>query len=641
MEVKMYSPRSQFRKLASPFYIFFLIPLSSSPALSQTVTYNYDLRGRLLQVTSPNASTTAYEYDNTGNLTAVKNPPLVTNPSTPQSYAGLTITLTGVNFTGATAVLFGTVAAQFTVLSDTQISVIVPYTTTSGVISVITPSGTVASTSTFAVVPSSAPAVSQDPTIAFAASASAPASYSTISTAAIQYFTNGSTFPSLALRKLLDFYGVAIPKTAANIGEIGSLGTQPLNSPLQNTYQFNYCSSGTSRGIATFTGTATIPTNCSFVFATAGKATIIGAPNQAPTPLPSTATGYTVSSFPSFPAGPSANLAVATNAPLFAFSEAAASTAALSSTDRTNYTNNKKPTRGNPIQVPVFFGAIVPALNAGINGGVSPNLTTIELCKVFDGQITNFNKLANTPTLNVPIKLAVRSDGSGTTTAFTAYLASACATAGVVTPGYPGYYLPAAVSTFPTTTGTPSAAFVRKAGDDGLGDYVATTAGGFGYIASSYIQPFALKAPITSSAAAPIQAALQNPLSSSFLTANATSIRNALGNIGLSVNATYPCVLSVTGLPVVPTVSSAYPIVTQTYALTYTNYATQAEVNAVKGAFSFILGDYATSIPANDQITQASGLVLLGKGTTTSTINPLRSQARACINSAKPAVGSN
>ncbi len=639
----MSSFESQIGKLALPFYTAFLLSLFSTPSLSQTITYDYDLRGRLIQVTNPNTTITNYEYDNTGNLTAVKNPPLISSISSPQAYSGLTITLTGVNFTGATAVLFGSTATtNFTVISDTQISVVVPYTTTTGPISVVTASGTVASTTSFNVIPTSASALSQDPTIVFAASASAPTSYSTISTTALQYFSNGSTFPAIVLRNLLDFYGVALPKTATSIGQIGATGIQPFNSPRVNFSQFNYCSAGGSDGIATFTGTASTSTMCTFVLANSGKATIIGAPNQAPTPLSNTVNSiYTFTSFPNFPAGPSTDLTVAPAAPLFTFADAPASSSALSASNIADYTNNKKTTRGNPVQVPVFFGAIVPALNANINSGVSPNLTTVELCKVFDGQITNFNQIASTSTLNLPIQVVVRSDSSGTTSAFTAYLANACASAAVVTPGFPGYYLTTSVNSFPTVAGTPSATFVRKAGDDGVGDYIATTSGGFGYLQSSFAQPTATNAPLTANTPAPLQAALQNPLSGNFLTASLSAVRNALGNIGLTTNPTYPCVLSISGLPIVPTVSTAYPIVTQTYALTYTNYPTQDQLSAVKGAFSFILSNRTTPVQANDQIAQAAGFILLGQGTASNTINPLRSQARACINAAKVGVGSN
>ncbi|MBC7883412.1 MAG: substrate-binding domain-containing protein [Anaerolineae bacterium] len=556
---------------------------------------------------------------------------------------GTSVTITGNNFTGATSVKINGLAAAFVVNSNTQISTTVPSGATTGLISITTPSGTAFSTTVFTVTPSSLqgqiPTISQDQTITF--SASANNAYGTMSSSAVQYFANGATFPAIVLRNLLDFYGLAIPNTAINIGQIGSQGTQPFNSPRVNFSQFNYCGTGDANGVATFTGTQTADASCSFVSPASGTATILGEPNQAPTPLPNPPTGsYTFSPFLNFPTGPSANLTVATTAPLFAFSDAPASSPALSVTNLADYTNNKKPTRGNPIQVPVFFGAIVPAINPNINGSVSPNLTTVELCKVFDGQITNFNQIASTASLNLPIRLSVRSDSSGTTSAFTSYLASACASVGVVTPGFTGYYITSAVRLFPLTTSSPSANFLRSDGDDGMARFVAANSGGFGYVQSAFTKPISTYAPFTTNPA-PIQVALQNPLSGSFFTATISTVRNAMGNIGLAVDPTYPCILKVTGLPVVPTVGTAYPIVTQTYALTYTNYPTQEQVNAVKNLFSFILGNRTNPIQANDQIVGASGLVLLGKGTANNTINPLRSQARACINTAKVAVGSN
>jgi ABC-type phosphate transport system substrate-binding protein len=561
---------------------------------------------------------------------------------TPSSRAvGAPVILSGLRFTGTTAVQFNNAAAtNFTVNSDTQITAIVPSGAVSGPISVTNPSGT-ASTTNFTVIPTAqgqALAVSQDPAITLATSTTAPTSNNTISSSAVQYFANGSTFPAIVLRNLLDFYGLAIPKTEANIiRQIGSTGFQPTNSPRLNYVQYNYCGTGDANGTATFTGTATTPLNaCSFVAATSNAVTIFGAPYQAPTILSPTSTApFVFPPFPDFPIGPSATN-VATTAPLFTFSDAAASTSALSSADLTNYANNKKPTRGNPVQVPVFFGAVVPALNAGINNGVSPNLTTVELCKVFDRQITNFNQIASTATLNLPIKVVIRSDSSGTTSAFTAYLASACANAGVITPGFPGYYLTTAVNSFPkpTATSDPTAGFIRRLGDDRVSDFVAANSGTFGYVQSTFVQPYSTSAPILNNPA-PIQVALQNPVSGNFITANASTVQASLGNINLSANATYPCVLTATGLPIVPTAGDAYPIVTQTYALTYANYATQAETNVVKGAFSFTLGNINFNFGAtqtNDQITKTAGLVLLGKGTDNNTINPLRIVARGCIN---------
>ena len=68
-----------------------------------------------------------------------------------QGVAGIVIT--GTNFTGATAVNFNGVSASFVVNSSTQITATVPLSATTGTISIITPAGTVTSSSSFTVNP--------------------------------------------------------------------------------------------------------------------------------------------------------------------------------------------------------------------------------------------------------------------------------------------------------------------------------------------------------------------------------------------------------------------------------------------------------------------------------------------------------
>jgi YD repeat-containing protein len=218
----MINPRYQLRlqRLAVALSsTLFFVTLPNSPLLAQTVTYDYDLRGRLIQVTNPNASSTTYEYDNTGNLTSVKNPPLVTSFSTLQSYTGLAITITGVNFTGATAVRFGsTPAVTFIVLSDTQISVIVPYTTTVGPITVQTPSGTTISSTSFTV--------------------QQPADYSVVTEDA-----------SLLVQKAFYQYYSGYPATVAS----------PVGSPRNPAYRYNPAPASRTDTVNCFTGAGACP----------------------------------------------------------------------------------------------------------------------------------------------------------------------------------------------------------------------------------------------------------------------------------------------------------------------------------------------------------------------------------------------
>jgi uncharacterized repeat protein (TIGR03803 family) len=68
---------------------------------------------------------------------------------------GSSVTILGTNLTGATSVDFNGVAADFTVLSSSQISTTVPAGATSGKVQVTTPAGTLLSNVTFQVLPES------------------------------------------------------------------------------------------------------------------------------------------------------------------------------------------------------------------------------------------------------------------------------------------------------------------------------------------------------------------------------------------------------------------------------------------------------------------------------------------------------
>jgi phosphate transport system substrate-binding protein len=422
------------------------------------------------------------------------------------------------------------------------------------------------------------------------------------------FFGAGATFPLLLNRQLHDYYSIAIPvgtgvsPNPIAPGQPGATGVQTLNpagSPINRNQQVNYCGTGSGNGRAIFTGVpATSATSASCSYSTTNIIDGSGV---------SVGTGF--APFPTNTAGVT---------PLFAGTDAP-----LSAADITNYTNTRLATRGNPIQVPTVFGA-VDVINNPALGNLS--LTTAQLCGIFDGSITTIN--------GTPITVVIRSDNSGTTTAFTTYLAAVCG---------PGYYLTAGVGVFPTVPQTSS--FTRQNGNDGVAGRVAAGANHVGYAEASFGAPYGSPAldPVTGTTnPAPNLASLQNPSASTqtFVFPTPATVQRRLSGISLVPNATYPCVLTVAGLPVVPaagtstTTNNAFPIVSPTYVLHYTRYSTTEQATATRNLFNFILGNRPAVFPAaNDQISQGLAFSLLNNGTfnpNTGT-NLLRGSARACV----------
>ena len=86
-----------------------------------------------------------------------KDDPAAPTPATITSFAptsgtpGTSVTVTGSNFTGTTTVTLGGVAAAFTVVSTTTLTLMVPAGAATGAIAVTTPAGTASSSSAFTV----------------------------------------------------------------------------------------------------------------------------------------------------------------------------------------------------------------------------------------------------------------------------------------------------------------------------------------------------------------------------------------------------------------------------------------------------------------------------------------------------------
>src|SRR5207245_2696895 len=86
-----------------------------------------------------------------GDTAAVTPAPTITSFTPTSGPVGTPVTITGTNFTGASAVRFNGTSANFTATSSTSISATVPSGATTGPLSVTTPGGTATSASSFTV----------------------------------------------------------------------------------------------------------------------------------------------------------------------------------------------------------------------------------------------------------------------------------------------------------------------------------------------------------------------------------------------------------------------------------------------------------------------------------------------------------
>jgi IPT/TIG domain-containing protein/List-Bact-rpt repeat protein len=101
--------------------------------------------------TGPLSVTTAGSTATSTSAFTVVSPPTITDFSPTSGPVGTSVTISGTNFTGATAVTFNGVSATFSVSSDRVIQATVPAGATTGPLSVTTPGGTATSANNFTV----------------------------------------------------------------------------------------------------------------------------------------------------------------------------------------------------------------------------------------------------------------------------------------------------------------------------------------------------------------------------------------------------------------------------------------------------------------------------------------------------------
>ena len=204
------------------------------------------------------------------------------------------------------------------------------------------------------------------------------------------------------------------------------------------------------------------------------------------------------------------------------------------------------------VQIPVTGGAIVPAYN---NLGCDLKLTQKQLADVFLGNITNWNQIGCD---DKKILVVYRSDGSGTTAAFTASLAA-------FSPEWKEQVGVGKSVKWPVGVGAK--------GNSGVAGQLRIQDGSIGYVNYGYVLDGTLQ-----------QAALQNR-AGNFVTANAETSAAGLSRIKLDDK--------LRGKNPNPRGKNSYPIVSLTWILAR---PVHPQNEAMKEAFTYMLSDEAQSM---------------------------------------------
>lgn len=217
------------------------------------------------------------------------------------------------------------------------------------------------------------------------------------------------------------------------------------------------------------------------------------------------------------------------------------------------------------VQIPMVGGTIAVAYN---NPGCTLKLTQKQTVDVFSGRIKDWKQVG---CASAPIKVVHRSDGSGTTFAFTNSLDAF---------GGWGPGVGKAVS-WPTGVGAK--------GNEGVAGTIRQTLGAIGYVNTGFVKTNRLQA-----------AALQNK-AGKFVLPSATSGAAALNSITLDKN--------LAGESPNPSASGAYPISTLTWVLAYKN-GNGVKADDIRGALNYALSANAQMIADDLGYVPLAGSVL-------------------------------
>jgi phosphate transport system substrate-binding protein len=317
----------------------------------------------------------------------------------------------------------------------------------------------------------------------------------------------------------------------------------------------------------------------------------------------------------------------------------AAADSPLAQSDFTNYTTNHS--SGLPVQFPSVAGAISISLNLKSADGVTMNKSNTkfndaQVCLIFSGAATNWNDsrlagaftLASGDSVSGLINVQYRSDGSGTSFAFSNYLSKACASTATASAHFvtsQNFYSATSPSTSVVGLFEPTlpSNWTGSSGNPAVASAIATTTNSIGYVETANTEAANLSYALIDG---------QDP------EANFGGTKFVVSNSGTSANLVYNEVINgadpTTGRPVLQQISplpatscialvdpdsyaeptTGYPIMAVSYLLGNTN-GNGSDLAATQGLLS---APYNTTVTSSHSLTLFGvnkGLELLNAGT--------------------------
>lgn len=238
----------------------------------------------------------------------------------------------------------------------------------------------------------------------------------------------------------------------------------------------------------------------------------------------------------------------------------------INQADATSFSGGPRAARGGLWQIPTLAGAIALPRHAGLN---FPNLTTAQVCQIFSARIVNWSQIPGSGS-SAPIHVVYREDGSGTSFAFTSYLAAACNGNFGIPAGYfkPAQSFAAAVPAVPGQPGTIAPTYAASTGVSGNPSVVTEASAvpnAIGYADYPEVAAQGAEFPMvngTSPAALPASISIPSPLSGQVLNAANQPVPVAAGSIQ------NPQCLRLVNPSTIPS-GVTYPILAYTYLAGY------------------------------------------------------------------------